>query len=114
MKSKAELIEISGVFDTSAEYCSFYEFAVNYLFNLKEKKITDTDRFFETIKTLGDNSGIRANFAAFGKQSRNAKEVIKPWCTKMLEHRKDLADLSVDELHYVMGYCARRAKFVKG
>ena len=37
-----------------------------------------------------------------------------PESSDNMSHRKDLADLSVDELHYVMGYCARRAKFVKG
>ena len=113
MISKAELIELSGTFDTRAEYCSFYEFAVNYIFNLKEKKITDANAFFETVKTLGDNSGIYANFSAFGKQSKNAREIVSSWCTMMKQKKDELSDLSLDELHFLMGYCARRAKFVK-
>lgn len=113
MRSKSELIDISKSFDTDCRFFSFYEFAVKYISNLKVKGITETDVFFSTIKKLGDNPNIKANFSAFGKQSKNSSEIIKPWCMMILGRRADVSDLDMDELHFVMGYCSRLAKIAE-
>lgn len=111
MKSKSELIEISNLLDVKPDYFSFYEFSVNYIFNLKGKNINQSERYFNAIKKIADNPNIKQNFAALGKQSKNASELIKPWGTMILKSN-EIRDLNLDELHYVMGYCARRSKII--
>lgn len=110
MNRKSELIEISGVMDTSADYFPFYEFAVNYIQGMKNKGNNSALDFIETIRKLGNNSGIRNNHYAFGKLSKSPSVMIKTWCLDIVCKNKELENLTLDELHYVMGYCARRAK----
>ncbi len=110
MKNQSELINISKAMDTSGNYFSYYEFASKYIDNMKEKKIYDTSVFFSTIKKLSDNSGITENFEAFGKESRHAGADIKLWCGIILKNSPVLDGLTIDELHYVFGYCARLSK----
>lgn len=109
MKSKSELIEISGILDTDTRYCSFYEFAANYIRSLKEKGKNNAEEFFKVVSTLGNNSSIRENYTAFGKKGAGSSAEIKKWCSYICGS-KELKGLSLNELHYVMGYCARRAK----
>lgn len=107
MKSRAELIEISGVLDTNGSYSPFYEFASNYIQGMKEHGNKEQKSFFEAIKLLGDNPS-EANGKAMGIEGKSP-ERIKEWCS-YIYNAKELKDLSLDELHYVIGYCARRAK----
>lgn len=108
MKSKSELIEISGTLDTSGCYSPFYEFASNYIQGMKERGNTDANAFFRAIKILGDNADSSINRKAMGITG-NQTENAKKWCTYICAAR-ELKDLSFKELHYVLGYCARRAK----
>ncbi len=110
MKNKAELIEISRVLDTNGDYYPFYEFASNYIQGMKERGNKDTNAFFSTVKTLGNNLNSSINRKAMGITG-NATENAKKWCTYICAAR-ELKDLSLDELHYVIGYCARRAKIL--
>lgn len=112
MKNKTALIEISGLLDLRADYFSFYEFSVNYIFNLKGKNCSSSD-FFSSLKRIADNPNIRENFSAFGKQGKGSDVIIKSWATMMCSH-PELKKLDLDELHYVMGYCARRSKITSG
>ena len=112
MKSRAELIEISGVLDTNGSYSPFYEFASNYIRGMRERENTDPNAFFSAVKTLDNNldpkSKSQSNLKAMGITG-NSTENAKKWC-KYICAARELKDLSLDELHYVIGYCARRAK----
>lgn len=107
LKSKKELIETAMTLDTGKEYCQLYEFAAKYLTGIKQRG--STNEFFATLTTLKNNSGIRQNSTAMGFSGNNNAEIIKKWCSYILSHR-ELTALEYDELHYVMGYCARLAK----
>lgn len=109
MKKRMELIEISGILDTNGNYSPFYEFASNYIQGMKERGNTNPDTFFNTIKTLGSNL-CPINRKAMGITG-NSTENAKKWCSHICS-AEELRDLSLDELHYVIGYCARRAKIL--
>ncbi len=112
MKSKTDLIKISAKLDSSADYASFYEFAVNYIHNMKNKKCLHTDVFFNDILNICDSQNIGENKIYLGISGENVGKIIT-WCNKLEVQKSILNELSLDELHYVMGYCARRAKIAK-
>lgn len=110
--SNKELISISYSMDCGAEYESYYEFAVNYLSNTAIDGSEKAGRFFELIKTVMDRPDDRMIQSALGKRSSRtdaSAPSIKTWCRAVLGNG-DLRELAPDELQYVMGYCARRAK----
>lgn len=113
MNNHSELISISGSMDTSGEYLSYYEFASKYIDNMKEKKISDTEIFFNTIKKLENHSDCIENIEVFGKESVHAGISIKKWCRIIQGYKPLLEGLSIDELHYVFGYCSRLSKIHK-
>lgn len=110
MKSKKELIETAAALDTDQKYCQLYEFATKYLNGIKQNK--NKKVFFDTLTTLKNNPGIKQNAIVIGFSGNSNSEIIKSWCGYILSHR-ELASLEFDELHYVMGYCARLAKIHK-
>lgn len=111
MKSKKELIGISGAMDTNGNYAPFYEFASNYIMGMKERCIKDTTVFFNEIKTLSNNLHLKANTKAMGITGKDKSEA-KAWCNYILKLEM-IKELSLNELHFVIGYCARRAKIKK-
>ncbi len=112
MKSKTELLKISEKLDSRAEYASFYEFAVNYIQNMKNKKCLRTTAFFDDILSICDSNNIEENKIYLGISGENVRKIVT-WCNKLEAQKSILIRLSLDELHYVMGYCARRAKIAK-
>ena len=110
LKSKKELIETAMTLDTGQEYYQLYEFAVKYLSGIKQNR--KTKLFFDTLITMKNNPGIKQNAVIIGFSGKNSAAVIKDWCSYILSH-KELASLDFDELHYVMGYCARLSKIHK-
>lgn len=107
MKSKKELIEIAASLDTGRDYCQLYEFAAKYLIGIKQQEGTEV--FFSTLKTLMNNPNIKQNAIAVGFTGKSNAELIKKWCGYILSHR-ELMEMDFDDLHYVMGYCARLSK----
>lgn len=107
MKSRKELIETALSLDTGKDYCQLYEFASQYLSGIKQKG--GTEIFFGAIKTLMNNSNIKQNSIAVGFSGNSSSETIKKWCGYIFS-RRELMELSFDDLHYVMGYCARLSK----
>lgn len=106
------MIEISKMLDTSADYACFYEFAVKHIQSMKNKGKLNVTVFWDDIRNLGNNSTEKNNQYAFGKLSNSSSlhVMIKTWCLDIICKNKELENLTLDELHYVMGYCARRAK----
>lgn len=107
MKSKKELIETAASLDTGKDYCQLYEFASKYLMGIKGQG--KTEMFFGTLKTLMNNANNKQNAIAVGFTGKYNAEIIKKWCGYILSHR-ELAQMELDDLHYVMGYCARLSK----
>ncbi|MBP0956206.1 MAG: hypothetical protein J5997_02435 [Oscillospiraceae bacterium] len=107
MKSRKELIETALSLETGRDYCQLYEFASKYLSGIKHKG--ETENFFGTIKILMNNSNIKQNSIAVGFSGNSGSETIKKWCGYILS-RNELMELCFDDLHYVMGYCARLSK----
>ncbi|MBP1548483.1 MAG: hypothetical protein J6A05_00635 [Oscillospiraceae bacterium] len=112
MKSKTKLIKLSGELDSSADYASFYEFAVNYIHNMKNKKCLRTDVFFNDILNICDPQNIEENKIYLGISGENVERIIE-WRNKLEAQKSALIGLELDELQYVMGYCARLSKIAK-
>lgn len=107
MTSRKELIETALSLDTGKDYCQLYEFASGYLMGIKGHG--KTEMFFGTLKTLMNNASNMQNAIAVGFKGNSSSETIKKWCGYILS-RRELMELSFDDLHYVMGYCARLSK----
>lgn len=106
LKNKKELIETADTLDTQKGYCQLYEFAAKYLQGIKQQGRTED--FFSTVKILMNNPH-KPNSIAVGISGNNSAELIKKWCGYILSHR-ELMEMDFDDLHYVMGYCARLSK----
>lgn len=107
MKNAKELIEISSSMDTGKEYCQLYEFAAKYLQGIKLQR--KSEAFWSTIRIIMNNPNDRQNLKVLGFSGKGDPMLIKRWCNYILSC-KDLISLDFDELHYVMGYCARLSK----
>ena len=112
MKTKKEIIRIVRAINIKSSDESFYRFACTYLFGMKKRGITDTSEFYEML-SYGEKNP-RAVKKHFGISGNNSDDLIKSWCGLMLRYRKSFfADLTIDELRQLFGYCAYEAKIKK-
>ena len=103
------LIDISTRMDIDGRYASFYSFSCNYLLQLKLKDVDSTDKYFAMLKIMHNNANDNTVKKAFGKIGGEIQiDTMKKWCNIILEN-KDLHELNIDELHYVMGNSFRLA-----
>ncbi len=110
LKNAKELIGIAESLDTGKDYCQLYEFAAKYLQGIKPQRNTET--FRNTVKVIMNNPVDKQNLKVLGFSGKGDPMLIKKWCSYIMSC-KDLADLDFDDLHYVMGYCARLSKIHK-
>lgn len=104
-----ELINLAQSLDCRKDYESFFEFAKNYLMNPNIAQNEKSSSMFASIKFFLNNPQSDTTASVLGKRGRHFEASIRDWCRMMLND-KDLRNLSADDLHYVMGYCARLAK----
>ena len=112
MKRKLELLEIADSLHFSSDENKFYEFAKNYILHMKVGGIDDTEHFFDTVEYIKTNSKRTSIKYALGPAGKGGETEIDEWCNRIMRN-KDLRSLSLDELHYVMGYANRKSKVKK-
>ncbi len=113
MRNK-ELIKTADSLCIGHDYFSLYNFMLDYLTNMKINNNTGVNGFFRAIKIIENscynqritNSNLRH---ALGKTGNNMGYTVTKWC-RQIESCKALEDLTLDELHYVMGCAARMCK----
>ena len=104
-----DMIDLANSINCKKSYESFFEFASNFLMNQSINNDQKSILLFKAIKQLSNNPKCGTSALVLGKQGNHSSSDIKDWCRMMLNDR-DLHNLSADELHYVMGYCARLSK----
>ena len=112
VKSKQELIDISKKLNPVAEQEKMYRFAENFLLDMKNKGNKNNKEFFDVITYINENAGMKTLKRAVGISGKVTEEIQK-WCgiIKGSKMKLDTDKLDVTELSYVMGYCARIAKY---
>lgn len=108
MKRKLDLLEVANSLHLSSSN-RFYEFARNYILHMKVKGINDTKEFFKAIESIKTNAGSTAIKYALGYSGKGDENIVIAW-SESIVNNKDLHLLTLDELHYVMGYANRRCK----
>jgi len=109
MKHKLELLEIADSLYFSSDENKFYEFAKNYILHMKVKGISETDEFFNAIELIRTNPESDSIRYALGFAGKGDKNIVTVW-SSCIVNNKDLRSLTLDELHYVIGYANRKSK----
>lgn len=112
MKTKKELITLVKNIDIHSTDESFYRFACTYLFGIKRRGTANANEFYDMIR-FGE-SNPRAVRKHSGVSGKNSDENIKRWCSMICRYKGSyFADLTLDELRRLFGYCAYEAKIKK-
>lgn len=112
MKTKKELITLVKNIDIHSTDESFYRFACNYLFGLKRRGATNATEFYQVLR-LGERNQ-EAVSKHFGVSGKHNNENIERWCSMICRYKGSyFADLTLDELRRLFGYCAYEAKIKK-
>ncbi|MGN0593582.1 MAG: hypothetical protein ACI4I6_00340 [Hominimerdicola sp.] len=115
MRSKKDLIDISNKLNPKGHEERFYRFAESYLSIMKNNNKKHSKDFFDIISYINknvSNKTLKIAMGVIGKKENNANNT-KEWCSKIIGSKSKLntVELDVTELSYVMGYCARIAKY---
>ena len=103
---KESLIKLAFSMDIEPAYEKLYRFAQNYAHRLIMKEADNTEELFQCISYC--NSNPQAAASRTGIAGREHMR-LKNWSGYVLKC-KDLENLSLEELCYVFGCCARFCK----
>jgi hypothetical protein len=110
MTEKEKLIQKARKMNPTADQESFYRFALEYLNSAAGNGETNPTEFYKLIENIQKNQKKRTVKIAMGISGGNFKALDK-WCDGIKVYKTSvLGQLTVKELCYVMGYCARIAK----
>ncbi|MCD8094863.1 MAG: hypothetical protein LUE12_01880 [Ruminococcus sp.] len=109
---RKELLRLVKSMDFEADYEKFYRFAQTYVFNLQRKCIDSSDSLFKVLKYCKDNYRSKNVSYRLGLSGKSANK-IEPWCNFINSRSFELEKLSLEELNYVFGCCARLCKVKK-
>lgn len=117
MTGRKELIQRAKRMGPKAGQDSFYRYAQSRLSDMIRNGDTDTGHFFNEISGIAkkQNDGkisvsqtVKYALGISGKQTKD----LEVWCANIKAQRSNaLGKLTIEELCYVMGYCARISKF---
>jgi len=112
VKTKKELITLVKNIDIHGTDESFYRFACTYLFGLKRRGAANANEFYQILR-LGERNQ-EAVSKHFGVSGKHNNENIRRWCSMICRYKGSyFADLTLDELRRLFGYCAHEAKIKK-
>lgn len=108
MQEKNNLLSIVKSMDVRASNEKFYRFAQKYIFGMQSRHASDNAEFFEAVMYCSNHAGQEHIRKMMGISGRDTTE-IKKWC-KHIQNESELKELTLDDLNYIFGYCARLAK----
>lgn len=109
IKNSKDLIAIANTLEISGDCFSFYEFAAKFLMGEKVNGRNDTASFYKTLKLLSQDNLDKNTINALGKSGKINQFVLKAWISS-IEKSRNLKELDMEQLHYVMCYAARMCK----
>lgn len=103
---KESLIKLAFSMDIEPAYEKLYRFAQNYAHRLEMKEADKSEELFQCIKYCKDHPQAAASRVGIAGKDFSR---LQRWSGYVLKC-KDLENLSLEELCYVFGCCARFCK----